>query len=199
MASSTPHLGAYRNLTDKFMKYRERYRSGSGLGALPLAIVTRAAALRLPFARLLAARLPHRAKIAVLTSLARRLSGFGGAPSAPARLRPRVCSRRPSAAAAAWASATRAPASRASPPPSPRVGRFQRGGDERHSAHPRETQGAQAAHAKALLPNFDDMGTDDHVVEVVTQETTRLFKRCEARLQRLGAGIERRSPTTSGW
>ena len=56
-----------------------------------------------------------------------------------------------------------------------------------------------AAHAKALLPNFDDMGTDDHVVEVVTQETTRLFKRCEARLQRLGAGIERRSPTTSGW
>jgi hypothetical protein len=27
---------------------------------------------------------------------------------------------------------------------------------------------------------------DDHVVEVVTQEMTRLFKRCESRLQKLG-------------
>ena len=45
-----------------------------------------------------------------------------------------------------------------------------------------------AAHSKALLPNFDDMATgDDHVVEVVTQEITRLVKRCEARLQKLGA------------
>jgi len=39
---------------------------------------------------------------------------------------------------------------------------------------------------KALLPNFDDMASDDHVVEVVTQEVTRLFKRCESRLQKLG-------------
>lgn len=51
-----------------------------------------------------------------------------------------------------------------------------------------------AAHAKALLPNFDDVGNgDDHVVEVVTQEITRLFKRCESRLQKLG-GPERSAP-----
>ena len=44
-----------------------------------------------------------------------------------------------------------------------------------------------AAHHKALLPNFDDMGNDkdDHVVEIVTQDITRLFKRCEARLRAL--------------
>lgn len=43
------------------------------------------------------------------------------------------------------------------------------------------------AHHKALLPNFDDMGNDkdDHVVEIVTQDITRLFKRCEARLRAL--------------
>jgi syntaxin 16 len=45
-----------------------------------------------------------------------------------------------------------------------------------------------AAHAKALLPTFDEMGgADDHVVEAVTQDATRLFKRCEGRLQRLSA------------
>jgi syntaxin 16 len=45
-----------------------------------------------------------------------------------------------------------------------------------------------AAHAKALLPTFDEMGgADDHVVEMVTQDATRLFKRCEGRLQRLSA------------
>ena len=44
-----------------------------------------------------------------------------------------------------------------------------------------------AAHHKALLPNFDDMGNDkdDHVVEIVTQDITRLFKRCETRLRAL--------------
>jgi len=44
-----------------------------------------------------------------------------------------------------------------------------------------------SAHAKALLPTFDDVGgAEDHVVEVVTNEITRLFKRCEGRLRRLG-------------
>ena len=44
-----------------------------------------------------------------------------------------------------------------------------------------------AAHHKALLPNFDDMGNDkdDHVVEIVTKDITRLFKRCETRLRAL--------------
>ena len=42
-----------------------------------------------------------------------------------------------------------------------------------------------SAHAKALLPTFDDVGgAEDHVVEVVTNEITRLFKRCEGRLRR---------------
>ena len=44
-----------------------------------------------------------------------------------------------------------------------------------------------SAHAKALLPTFDDVGgAEDHVVEVVTNEITRLLKRCEGRLRRLG-------------
>jgi syntaxin 16 len=44
-----------------------------------------------------------------------------------------------------------------------------------------------SAHAKALLPTFDDIGgAEDHVVEVVTSEITRLFKRCEGKLKRLG-------------
>ena len=44
-----------------------------------------------------------------------------------------------------------------------------------------------SAHAKALLPTFDDVGgAEYHVVEVVTNEITRLFKRCEGRLRRLG-------------
>ena len=46
------------------------------------------------------------------------------------------------------------------------------------------------AHAKALLPNFDDMSGEEQVVEVITQETTRLFKRCEKRLQALSQGTE---------
>jgi len=48
-------------------------------------------------------------------------------------------------------------------------------------------RGLSSAHAKALLPTFDDVGgAEDHVVEVVTNEITRLFKRCEGRLRRLG-------------
>lgn len=46
------------------------------------------------------------------------------------------------------------------------------------------------AHARALLPNFDDMSGEEQVVEVITQETTRLFKRCEKRLQMLSQGTE---------
>tara|TARA_B110000977_G_scaffold1141_3_gene1631 strand:- start:395 stop:1423 length:1029 start_codon:yes stop_codon:yes gene_type:complete len=50
-----------------------------------------------------------------------------------------------------------------------------------------------SAHAKALLPTFDDMGGESgQVVEVVTNEITRLFKRCEGRLRKLGdKGLDR--------
>ena len=48
-------------------------------------------------------------------------------------------------------------------------------------------RGLSSAHAKALLPTFDDVGgAQDHVVEALTNEITRLLKRCEARLRRLG-------------
>jgi syntaxin 16 len=44
-----------------------------------------------------------------------------------------------------------------------------------------------ALHARALLPNFDEFSGEDAKVEVLTQEITRLFKRCEKSLQALSA------------
>ncbi len=44
-----------------------------------------------------------------------------------------------------------------------------------------------ALHARALLPNFDEFSGEDAKVEVLTQEVTRLFKRCEKNLQALAA------------
>ncbi len=44
-----------------------------------------------------------------------------------------------------------------------------------------------ALHARALLPNFDEFSGEDAKVEVLTQEVTRLFKRCEKSLQALSA------------
>lgn len=44
-----------------------------------------------------------------------------------------------------------------------------------------------ALHARALLPNFDEFSGEDAKVEVLTQEVTRLFKRCEKNLQALSA------------
>lgn len=40
-------------------------------------------------------------------------------------------------------------------------------------------------HARALLPNFDEFSGEDAKVEVLTQEITRLFKRCEKNLTAL--------------
>ena len=161
MASSTPHLGAYRNLTDKFMKYRERYRNGGGLGARPSrdrdprgrpASSVRASSRPASSRR---APLPTEPRSPSLTSLApstlrlrRRLralprgcihaSARGGHRQQQQHGR-RQRGRRP-----------RGPLRH----PSPRVGRFQRGGDERHSAHPRETQGAQRRARQGAPPQF---------------------------------------------
>lgn len=43
------------------------------------------------------------------------------------------------------------------------------------------------AHAQALLPTFDDVSSDEHAVEILTQEVSRLFKRAESGLKQLGA------------
>jgi len=44
-----------------------------------------------------------------------------------------------------------------------------------------------ALHARALLPNFDEFSGEDAKVEVLTQEITGLFKRCEKSLTALSA------------
>ena len=44
-----------------------------------------------------------------------------------------------------------------------------------------------ALHARALLPNFDEFSGEDARVEVLTQEITRMFKRCEKNLTALAA------------
>ena len=48
----------------------------------------------------------------------------------------------------------------------------------------------QKAQQKALLPTFDDVAEDERVVEDLTGECGRLFKRCEAQLKRLGSDAE---------
>lgn len=44
------------------------------------------------------------------------------------------------------------------------------------------------AHAKALRPTFGDSKEDQRMIESLTQEITRLLKKCEQKLQRLSAG-----------
>ena len=44
----------------------------------------------------------------------------------------------------------------------------------------------ESAHKKALMVTFDDT-SDEHAVEVLTQEVSRLFKRAEGTLKKLGA------------
>lgn len=39
------------------------------------------------------------------------------------------------------------------------------------------------AHAKALLPNFEDVGAEDVVAESLTKEVTKLFKRCDVTIR----------------
>ena len=43
-------------------------------------------------------------------------------------------------------------------------------------------------HGKAVLTNFDDTESSDAEIEVITQEITRLLRKCEARLQQFTAG-----------
>jgi hypothetical protein len=40
-------------------------------------------------------------------------------------------------------------------------------------------------HSQALMPTFDDSGGTDQTIEILTQEVTRGFKRCEQKLRRL--------------
>lgn len=46
----------------------------------------------------------------------------------------------------------------------------------------------RASHGKATLTSFDDSNSHDVEIEVLTQEITRLFRKCEVRLQRFGQG-----------
>lgn len=43
------------------------------------------------------------------------------------------------------------------------------------------------AHAKALLPNFEDVGGEEIVAEALTREVTKLFKRCDLTIRSVGA------------
>ena len=43
-------------------------------------------------------------------------------------------------------------------------------------------------HGKAALTNFDDTDSSDAEIEVITQEITRLLRKCESRLQQFTAG-----------
>lgn len=43
-------------------------------------------------------------------------------------------------------------------------------------------------HGRAVLTNFDDTDSSDAEIEVITQEITRLLRKCEARLQQFTAG-----------
>ena len=43
-------------------------------------------------------------------------------------------------------------------------------------------------HGKAALTNFDDTDSSDAEIEVITQEITRLLRKCEARLQQFTVG-----------
>ena len=41
------------------------------------------------------------------------------------------------------------------------------------------------AHARAMLVSFDDASNDEHAVEILTQEISRLFRKCEGLVKRL--------------
>ncbi len=46
----------------------------------------------------------------------------------------------------------------------------------------------RALHGKAALTSFDDSGNHEMDIEVLTQDTTRLFRKAEVRLQQFGQG-----------
>lgn len=43
-------------------------------------------------------------------------------------------------------------------------------------------------HGRAALTSFDDTDSSEVEIEVLTQEITRLFRKCEARLQQFAVG-----------
>lgn len=49
----------------------------------------------------------------------------------------------------------------------------------------------KSLHGRAALTTFDDSNSHEVEIDVVTQEITRLFRKCEARLQQFGAGKAR--------
>ncbi len=46
----------------------------------------------------------------------------------------------------------------------------------------------RALHGRAALTSFDDSGGAEVDIEVLTQDITRLFRKCEGRLQQFGSG-----------
>ena len=46
----------------------------------------------------------------------------------------------------------------------------------------------RASHGKATLTSFDDTNSQEVEIEVLTQDITRLFRKCEVRLTRFGDG-----------
>ena len=44
-------------------------------------------------------------------------------------------------------------------------------------------------HGRAALTSFDDTNSSEVEIEIVTQEITRLFRKCEVRLQKFGSGV----------
>ena len=142
-STSGAHLGAYRNLTDKFIRFRDQARGNYGFATNRQ---SEAASTRL-----------LEAALGSSSSMGLGQGDEGsGLEGLSATLPP------------AWVDFS-----------------------EEVSADVNRIKGKlkelAAAHHKALLPNFDDMGNDkdDHVVEIVTQDITRLFKRCETRLRAL--------------
>lgn len=41
------------------------------------------------------------------------------------------------------------------------------------------------AHSRALMPSFDETSKEEHTIELLSQEITKLLKKCEQKLQQL--------------
>lgn len=44
------------------------------------------------------------------------------------------------------------------------------------------------AHSRALMPTFDDSLKEEHTIELLSQQITKLLKKCEQKLQQLSKG-----------
>ena len=55
----------------------------------------------------------------------------------------------------------------------------------------------KSLHGKASLSRFDDAKDDEVAVEVVTQQITKMFRKCEARLQKFAGGAEGHRDSTN--